>query len=119
MGEFSKICKLSETTIHYLEANKTKFSLFICNKLCQGFQIDISVFYEKKPKTFPEFVFYYRILMGLTRKQLADLIGRGKEAIRGYEKGINRPSLTTAYRLAEVFDMGIDELMKIVKGEEC
>lgn len=52
-----------------------------------------------------------RLQKGMTRKQVAELVGVGEDTIRKYECGNKTPSLESLIRLANVLDTGIDNLL--------
>ena len=52
----------------------------------------------------------YREEFEMTQKELADKIGSTQRNVSHWENGINEPDCETILRLAEVFDVSIDEL---------
>lgn len=52
----------------------------------------------------------YRILKGLTQKELAQKIGMGDTTVANYEKGFRTPKKNTLFKLANAFDISIDDL---------
>ena len=52
----------------------------------------------------------YRKLKGLTQKDLAEKIGMGDTTIANYEKGFRTPKKNTLFKLANAFDISIDDL---------
>lgn len=53
---------------------------------------------------------YYRKRSGLTQKKLAELIGVSSQAVSKWEQKISCPDIMLLPRLAEVFEISIDEL---------
>lgn len=53
----------------------------------------------------------YRLEKGMSRKQMASLIGVGEDTIRKYECGYKTPSLESLVRLANVLEVGTDNLL--------
>lgn len=53
----------------------------------------------------------YRLEKGMSRKQMARLIGVGEDTIRKYECGYKTPSLKSLIRLANVLEVGTDNLL--------
>ena len=53
----------------------------------------------------------YRKERGLTQTQVADAVGLGRQAYAYYEKGEREPSTETLCRLADFFEVSIDELL--------
>ena len=51
-----------------------------------------------------------RAKLGLTQQQLADLVHVSSRTIISIEKGQYNPSLMLAYRMAQVFDVSIEDL---------
>ena len=52
----------------------------------------------------------YRKLKGLTQKELAKAVGMGDTTIANYEKGLRTPKKNTLFKLANAFDISIDDL---------
>ena len=52
----------------------------------------------------------YRILKGLTQKELAHKIDMGDTTVANYEKGFRTPKKNTLFKLANAFDISIDDL---------
>lgn len=48
---------------------------------------------------------------GLSRKQLAELFSLSEVTVGAYERGLRQPNFETLYRLADFFDVTIDELI--------
>ena len=49
---------------------------------------------------------------GLTHKQVADKAGISEAAISLYERGLRKPTILTAYKLAEALGVTVDELIR-------
>ncbi len=54
---------------------------------------------------------YYRNLQGLTQEKLAAKLCGKKSLISNYENGYSTPDIFTLCRLAEIFDISLDELV--------
>lgn len=54
---------------------------------------------------------YYRKLQGLTQEQLATKLCGRKSLISNYENGYSTPDIYTLCRLAEIFEISLDELV--------
>lgn len=54
---------------------------------------------------------YYRKLQNLTQGELAAKLCGKKSLISNYENGYSTPDIYTLCRLAEVFDISLDELV--------
>jgi putative transcriptional regulator len=60
-----------------------------------------------------------RFLAGeLTQQELADKVGVSRQTIVAIEKGNYSPSLELAFKLARVFDAGLEEVFSYEQGEE-
>lgn len=53
---------------------------------------------------------------GYTQKQLADETGLSQPYISELEKGIKKPSFETLIKLSEIFEITVDELIKVLEG---
>ncbi|MBQ8308454.1 MAG: helix-turn-helix transcriptional regulator [Clostridia bacterium] len=58
---------------------------------------------------------FYRKQLGLTQGQLAELLHGKKSLISNYENGYSTPDVYTLCRLAEFFDITLDELVEYEK----
>ena len=56
-----------------------------------------------------------RKLRGLTMKQVAEAANISESAVCLYESGKRHPNLSTAYRIAKVLNVSLDELVGIKK----
>ena len=54
-----------------------------------------------------------RQLSDMTQQELADLVGVTRQTIVSIEKGRYNPSVGLALRIAEVFEVGVEELFEI------
>jgi putative transcriptional regulator len=57
-----------------------------------------------------------RLIADCTQKQLGKAVNISREAIGAIERG-TIPSLLTAFRIAEYFDITVDQLFKIENNE--
>lgn len=53
----------------------------------------------------------YRIRKGLKQEQLAELVDMSQQQISLIEKGASMPKVPTLMKLAEVFDVKVDDLL--------
>ena len=59
-----------------------------------------------------------RTQLGLTQQQLADLVHVSSRTIISIEKEQYSPSLMLAYRIAQVFDVTVEELCCLQENKE-
>jgi len=70
-------------------------------------------------ETFTELkIAYFRKRCGYTQKKLAELIGVSSQAVSKWEQKISCPDIMLLPRLAEVFDITIDELFGTTSDKE-
>jgi repressor LexA len=69
---------------------------------------DISKYIGKQIKKF-------RLLRGLTQKELGDKIGVKHNTISSYEAGVNEPEHNTLFVIAETLDINVDDLFPAIK----
>lgn len=55
---------------------------------------------------------YYRIQMGMTQQELAEKLNGKRSLICNYERGYSTPDIYTICRLAEIFDISLNELVE-------
>ena len=55
---------------------------------------------------------FYRKQAGLTQEALANMLSGKKSLISNYENGYSTPDIYTLCRLAEIFDVTLDELVE-------
>ena len=55
---------------------------------------------------------FYRKQMGLTQEELAEKLFGKKSLISNYENGYSTPVIITLCRLAEIFEVSLDELVE-------
>ena len=53
---------------------------------------------------------------GLTQEELADKLDVSPAAISKWERGISTPELSMVCKLADCFEISVDELLRIVAG---
>ena len=61
----------------------------------------------------------YRLLNGMTQKDLATKINMGDTTIVNYEKGIRTPKKNTLFKIAEVFNVSIDDFFPPISTKEA
>ena len=66
---------------------------------------------EEIIKRLRENIRYNRNLLNLTQGQLAEKLGGKKSLISNYENGHSLPDILTINKLADIFEISIDELM--------
>jgi len=59
----------------------------------------------------------HRLMVGMTQQDLADRVGVTRQTILSIEKGKYTPSVALALCLAEVFDVSVETLFQLSKGE--
>ena len=57
--------------------------------------------------------------MGMTQQELADRIGMRREAILHLEKNRYNPSLEMALKIAQVFNLKVEDLFELRQKEEA
>ncbi len=57
---------------------------------------------SRHPPRFPNKIRQYRLQAGLSQRKLAELLGRGRNAISSWERGLTQPSVTRAVRMAKI-----------------
>ncbi len=58
---------------------------------------------------------FYRKQLGLTQGQLAEMLHGKKSLISNYENGYSTPDIYTLCKLANIFDVTLDELVEYEK----
>ena len=51
---------------------------------------------------FPNRIREYRVKAGITQRKLGQLLGRGRDAVSAWERGLSLPSLPHAIRMAKL-----------------
>ena len=51
---------------------------------------------------FPNRIREYRLKAGLTQRKLAELLGRGRDAVSAWERGLSLPSIPRLMRMAKI-----------------
>jgi len=54
---------------------------------------------------------FYRKAENMTQAQLAERLGVGRTTVGEYEAGRNEPDVETLIRIADIFDITLDELL--------
>ena len=60
---------------------------------------------------------FYRKQLGLTQDELAAHLHGKKSLISNYENGYSTPDIYTLCKLADIFDITLDELVEHKKGD--
>lgn len=63
-------------------------------------------------------VYEHRVLKRMTQKDLADAVGVSKQTIFVMEKNNYSPSLILAFRIADFFNVDVNEIFTYVKGSD-
>ena len=53
----------------------------------------------------------YRKLLNITQEELSYKLGGSKNLVSNYENGISTPDIWTLIKLADIFDITLDELV--------
>lgn len=53
---------------------------------------------------FPNRIREYRLKAGLSQRKLAEILGRGRNAVSSWERGLTLPSVPRLLRMAKVLD---------------
>lgn len=61
-------------------------------------------------------VYEHRVLKRMTQKDLADAVGVSKQTIFVMEKNNYSPSLVLAFRIADFFNVNVNDIFAYVKG---
>ena len=62
------------------------------------------------------FVRMHRARLDITQEQLAEAVGVSRQTIHAIERGKGEPSLSLALKLAQLFELKVDELFELVNG---
>ncbi|CAI8948609.1 MULTISPECIES: helix-turn-helix transcriptional regulator [Bacillus] len=73
---------------------------------------------EKHGDSITNKVYEYRVLKRMSQKDLADAVGVSKQTIFVMEKNNYSPSLVLAYRIANYFEVDINEIFSYVGKED-
>jgi len=63
-------------------------------------------------------VYEYRVLARLSQQELADQVGVSKQTIYVMEKGNYVPTLLLAFRIADFFNVDVNEIFIYEKGSD-
>ena len=63
-------------------------------------------------------VYEHRVLKRMTQKDLADAVGVSKQTIFVMEKNNYSPSLILAFRIADFFNVDVNDIFIYVKGSD-
>ena len=63
------------------------------------------------------FVRQHRLSSGMTQQELADRVGVTRQTVLSIEKGKYTPSVALALGLAEIFDVSVETLFQMNRGE--
>ena len=65
----------------------------------------------RKKMKIAENIKFYRKTLGLTQEKLASLLNGKKSLVSNYENGYSTPDIYTLIKLADVFQVSLDELV--------
>lgn len=110
-------------------AEKVLLSFDICRIVkahCPCYAVDgQKVGRGMKDYHFGNHIYALRMRLGLSQFQLGALVGVSDKAVSKWENGVAKPRITTCYRLAEVLETSISELLSCQQafarsaGKEC
>ncbi|CDQ39964.1 MULTISPECIES: helix-turn-helix transcriptional regulator [Virgibacillus] len=63
-------------------------------------------------------VYEHRVLKRMSQKELADAVGVSKQTIFVMEKNNYSPSLVLAFRIADFFNVDVNDIFTYVKGSD-
>ena len=61
---------------------------------------------------------FYRKQLGLTQEQLAEKLQGKKSLVSNYENGHSTPDIYTLCKLANIFDVTLDELVEYERSDD-
>ena len=73
---------------------------------------------ENRPLSFRICLIRIRKAKGITRKQLAEMIGRSYQVVANWENANSMPSLQMIYKIADALGVSVHELMPEKVKEE-
>lgn len=65
-------------------------------------QVQLTSRPSRLPVRFPNTIREYRLKAGLSQRKLAALLGRSKDAVSSWERGLNLPSVPLLMRMAKI-----------------
>ncbi len=69
--------------------------------MMHGMEVQLTPRASRHVPRFPNKIREYRLKAGLSQRKLGALIGRGRNAISSWERGLTRPDVTLGVRLAK------------------
>jgi putative transcriptional regulator len=69
-----------------------------------GMEVQHTLRPSRHAPRFPNRIREYRIKAGLSQRKLGELVGRGRNAISSWERGLTRPDVTLGVRLARILN---------------
>lgn len=69
---------------------------------------------------FPNRIREYRLQAGLTQRKLAELLGRGRDAVSAWERGLSLPNVPRLMRMAKILGTLAESLYSTfyMRGED-
>ncbi len=119
-----------ESLISFLNINQSNLSKYNC---ILYFYISLLYFYKNKvynliqevmvmKKDFGDSisnkVYEYRVLARMSQQELAEKVGVSKQTIFVMEKGNYVPTLLLAFRIAEFFNVDVNDIFTYLKGND-
>lgn len=72
--------------------------------------VQLSIIRKEKMKI-AENIKFYRLQLGLTQEKLANLLNGKKSLVSNYENGHSTPDIYVLIKLADIFNISLDELV--------
>jgi len=66
---------------------------------------------KKNVMKISENIKFYRKSLGLTQEKLANMLNGKKSLVSNYENGYSCPDITVLIKLADIFEISLDELV--------
>jgi putative transcriptional regulator len=87
--------------------------LFVCSQ-----KRKVITLKEKNGDYVENKVYEHRVLKRMSQKELADAVGVSKQTIYVMEKNNYSPSLVLAFRIADFFDVDVNDIFSYVRGSD-
>jgi transcriptional regulator with XRE-family HTH domain len=75
-------------------------------------EIQITPRVSRHAPKFPNHIREYRLKAGLSQRRLATLVGRGRNAVSSWERGLTLPSVPRLLRMAKALDTLAESLYR-------
>lgn len=70
----------------------------------RGMEVQLTPRPSRHAARFPNTIREYRLKAGLSQRKLAAMLGRSKDAVSSWERGLNLPSVPLLMRMAKILD---------------